>query len=77
MSVLAAATRTAIPRGNDDGPTAARFHRLFDIGAATRARGARSVVKVQISCKFPANFGGRHWVLYLAPIDPRRIDRVD
>ena len=36
---------------------AVRFHRLFDIGAATRARGARSVAKGQILGEFEANFG--------------------
>ena len=36
---------------------ASRFQRLFDIGAATRARGARSVNKGQIWGEFEANFG--------------------
>ena len=35
---------------------ASRFQRLFDIGAATRARGARSVNKGQIWGEFEANF---------------------
>ncbi len=33
------------------------FHWLFNIGAPMRSRWARSVAKVQISCKFGANFG--------------------
>ena len=36
---------------------AARFQRLFHIGAALRSRGARSVDKGQISGEFEANFG--------------------
>ncbi len=36
---------------------AARFQRLFHIGAATRALGARSVDKGQIWGEFEANFG--------------------
>ena len=36
---------------------AARFQRLFHIGAATRALGARSVDKGRIWGKFEANFG--------------------
>jgi hypothetical protein len=35
-----------------------RFHRLFDIGAATRARGARFVAKGQIWGKFEGEFRG-------------------
>ena len=36
---------------------ASRFHWLFDFGAATRARGARSVDKGQLWGEFEANFG--------------------
>jgi len=36
---------------------AARFQRLFHIGAVTRAHGARSIDKGQIWGKFEANFG--------------------
>jgi hypothetical protein len=36
---------------------AMKFHRLFSIGAEMCSHCARSVAKVQISCKYGANFG--------------------
>jgi hypothetical protein len=56
---------------------AARFQRLFHIGAASRARGARTVDKGQFWGEFEAKFGATPALSVIPrPHGPRRIDRA-